>query len=111
MKSKIFLSCGQNEREAPVAGEVEGMLTAAPYGFQVYVAKKVQSIFEVTSGIIKELKNSDYYLFINFRREKLKCWRSESRGSLFSHQEFAIAYALEFERILVVNQEGVKLNQ
>lgn len=29
------------------------------------------------------------------------------RGSLFSNQEFAVAYALGFERILVVNQEGI----
>jgi hypothetical protein len=29
------------------------------------------------------------------------------RGSLFSNQELAISYALNFERILVINQEGI----
>jgi len=51
------------------------------------------------------LKNSDCYLFINFRRERIgDCYR----GSLFSNQEFAIAYSLGFDKIIVVNQKGVK---
>jgi len=41
---------------------------------------------------------------VNFRRDALG---NGFRGSLFSNQEFAIAYALGFRRLLVVNQEGV----
>ena len=78
----------------------------AAHGFDFYIAKDVQSIFEINSEIIRELKNSDFYLFVNFRREAVCV--GQYRGSLFSHQEFAIAYALGFERILVVNQRGVK---
>ena len=51
------------------------------------------------------MKDSDSYLFVNFRRDKLD---ADYRGSLFSNQEMAIAYALGFERFLVVNQEGVR---
>lgn len=79
----------------------------ASRGFEPYVAKNVQTLFEINSGIIRELKNSDCYLFVNFCREKID--ESGHRGSLFSNQELAIAYALGFEpRILVVNQRGIK---
>src|SRR5439155_6455278 len=40
----------------------------------------------------------------NFRRDPVG---DKFRGSLFSNHEFAIAYALGFERLLVVNQAGV----
>lgn len=65
----------------------------------------MQTILEINQRIIDELKNSDCFLFVNFRREKLS---DESfRGSLFSNQELAIAYCLGFEQLLVVNQRGV----
>ncbi len=77
----------------------------ASRGFQPYIAKEVQTIFEINSGIIGELKDSDCYLFVNFRRERVN---GRFRGSLFANQEFGIAYALGFEKILVVNQEGIR---
>ncbi len=73
--------------------------------FDVYVAINVQTILEINSGIIGELKNCDCYLFVNFRREEIP---DGYRGSLFSNQELAIAYALGFDRLLVVNQAGVR---
>jgi hypothetical protein len=104
MKSRIFLSCGQRKNEIQVAQRIRKMVTARR--FDLYIAIDVQSIFEINSGIIRELKNSDFYLFVNFRREEVCA--GQFRGSLFSHQEFAIAYALGFKRILVVNQRGAK---
>jgi hypothetical protein len=106
LKSRVFVSCGQSTtEECRIATDISEMLVLR--GFQAYVAKDVQTLFEVDSGIIRELKNSDSYLFVNFRREKVA--EGEYRGSLFSNQEFAIAYALGFEpRILVVNQRGIK---
>ncbi len=110
LKSKIFLSCGQRGEEIKVAREIKKRL--ASRGFEVYIALDVQSISEINGGIIGELKNSDFYLFVNFRREQLEKnehGQEEFRGSLFSHQEFAIAYALGFDqKILVVNQTHVK---
>ena len=74
---------------------------------------------DIFSGIIKHLKLSDYYLFIDFAREAVfpidksfkpnnlkKCPR---RGSLFTHQELAIAAILEFENSIFFRQDGVKL--
>jgi hypothetical protein len=103
MKSKVFISCGQWKEELQIAQQIGELLGAR--GFDFFIAKDVQSIFEVNSGILWELKNSDCYLFVNFRREKLTWWKREFRGSLFSHQEFAIAYGLGFKRLLVVNQK------
>lgn len=75
-------------------------------GFDVYLAIDVQTILDINGGIIRELRNSDCYLLVNFRREPVGPKRF--RGSLFSNQELAIAYALGFEKMLIVNQEGVK---
>jgi hypothetical protein len=104
MRSKIFVSCGQRPDEKEVATKIAELLDDR--GFSPYVAIDVQTILDINGGIIRELKNSDCYLFINFRRDKIG--RRRYRGSLFSNQELAIAYALGFERFLVINQEGVQ---
>lgn len=102
MKSRVFVSCGQRAGEKEVANKVGKLLEKR--GFDVYIAIDVQTILDINAGIIRELKNSDCYLFVNFRREPIG---DKYRGSLFSNQELAIAYALGFERILVINQSGV----
>jgi hypothetical protein len=102
VKSKVFVSCGQRENERAVARGVCDLL--ATRGFDVYLAIDVQTIHEINERIIRELKNSDCFLFVNFRREDVY---GGSRGSLFSNQELAIAFALRFERLLAVNQEGI----
>jgi hypothetical protein len=104
VKGKVFVSCGQHGRaERRVARGISELLIAR--GFNVYLAIDVQTILEINTGIIEELKDSDFYLFVNFRREKIG-W-SKFRGSLFSNQELAIAYALGFEKLLVINQRGI----
>jgi len=103
MKSKVFLSCGQRAGEKDVALKVGKLLETR--GFDVYIAIDVQTILEINTGIIRELKDSDCYLFVNFVREPIS---GGYRGSLFSNQELAIAYALGFERILVINQDGIR---
>ena len=105
MKSRVFVSCGQHDAgEREVAKKVGELLVAR--GFDPYIAIDVQTILEINTGIIRELKNSDCYLLINFRREKID-EKEKYRGSLFSNQELAIAHSLNFERILVINQSEV----
>jgi hypothetical protein len=104
MPARIFLSCGQHTvEERQTASNVQFILSGR--GFDVYVAINAQTILEINAGIIGELKNSDCYLFINFRREAVD---GGFRGSLFSNQELAIAYALGFDRILVINQKNIR---
>ncbi len=105
MGSRVFISCGQHsEAEISVAKRIAALL--AGRGFDPYVAKVIENVFEINSGIICELKSSDYYLLINFRRDRIRWGRYH--GSLFSNQEFAIAFALGFERMIVVSQKGVE---
>lgn len=97
------MSCGQRPEEKDVASKIAKVLNDRC--FSAYVAIDVQTILDINGGIIRELKDSDCYLFINFRRDKIG---DEYRGSLFANQEMAIAYALGFERFLVINQAGVR---
>ena len=73
------------------------------------MAIQAQSIEDVNSGIIRQLERSDYYVFIDFGRESLSWLRRESRGSLFTHQELAIAHRTGFEHVLFFQEDGVKL--
>lgn len=109
MPGRVFISCGQaSDAEKIVARELSKWFRDR--GFSPYVATQVQSIPDLNSGLIGELKRSDFYLFINFRREKLASRRSRNvyRGSLYTNQELAIAYALGFEHMLFLNQESAE---
>ncbi len=109
MKSRVFVSCGQrDDDEKRVGREVCALLEER--GFSAYLAIDVQTILEINGGIIRELKNSDCYLFVNFPRELVRNSNGQDfhRGSLFSNQELAIAYALQFAKLLIVNQKDVK---
>jgi hypothetical protein len=75
-------------------------------GFDPYVAAQVQSILDLNGEIIGELKRSDFFLFIDFRREEVEA--DQWRGSLFTHQEAAIAYSLGFQKMLFLRQRGVR---
>lgn len=109
MPGRVFVSCGQaTEAERVVARELSTWFTSA--GFSPYVATQVQSIPDLNSGLIGELKRSDFYLLVNFRREKLASVRSKIlyRGSLYTNQELAVAYAMGFEHMLFLNQKGAE---
>ena len=74
-------------------------------GYSPYVAIEAQSIQDVNSGIISELKNSDFYVFVDFKREKI-AKKGKYRGSLFTNQELAIAYVLRFENAVFFRESG-----
>ncbi len=105
MPAKVFVSCGQrSEDERAAARAIAERLRAK--GFDVFVAISAQSIEDVNSGIIGSLRDSDYYVFIDFPRDDLG---NGLRGSLFTNQELAIAYILGFEQVVFFQQEGVTL--
>jgi hypothetical protein len=109
MPGKVFISCGQaSNEERATAAQLSHWL--ASRGFQPYVAIQAQSIQDVNTAIISELKASDYYIFIDFPREILAGDSDGAhRGSLFTHQEMAIAYILGFENVLFLRHKDVKL--
>jgi hypothetical protein len=101
--NRVFISCGQaTDEERRIAQEICALVRRI--GFDAYLAIEAQTLLDINSGIIGELKASDYYLLINFCRDPLL---RGNRGSLFSNQELAIAYALGFKRLLILNQAGV----
>ncbi|MES2308139.1 MAG: hypothetical protein V4507_04700 [Verrucomicrobiota bacterium] len=109
MKAKVFISSGQHtEDEKAVAKNVAELLQSK--GFDTYVAIQVHTIMDLNREIIGELKKSDYYLFINFRRDLLASENSHDiyRGSLYTNQELAIAYAFGFEKMIFLNQKRVE---
>ena len=105
MSARIFISCGQRPGpEKEFCEKIKLILEAK--GFEVYIALEIMSILDLNNGIISALKNSDYYLFVNFPREivRIGCkkWR---RGSLYSNQELAIAIASGFDNCLFINHK------
>ncbi len=98
MSAKIFISCGQNEsdpREIRIAETVSKLVAGA--GFEPYLAIKTQDGKSFRENIFKELNQSEYFLFIDLKREQIFRWPFQRRGSLFCHQELAVASFLELE--------------
>ena len=110
MAAKVFISCGQaSAGERRVARDVERWFRRQ--GFKPYVAIQVQSLSDINSGIVGELKRSDFYVFIDFSRERLVGKPSPlRRGSLYTHQELAMACILDFEYAIFLRQRGLELN-
>lgn len=104
MSGKVFISCGQRPpRERNIAIKVGEMLKKE-FNLDYYLAFKIQGLDDIMK-ITEELKSSDYYLFIDFiRRDKndLPC-------SLFTHQELALAYHLQFKEMIAFQEEGAPL--
>jgi hypothetical protein len=107
----VFISCGQaTSEERQTAGQVKQWLESQ--GFQAFVALETQSLNDINSGTIGRLRDADYYLLIDFPRERLEeeCGHStRARGSLFTHQELAIAYVLDFPEAIFLKHEDVEL--
>ena len=116
MPGRVFISCGQaSSKERQVADGIRRWFSRK--GFKPHVAIQAQSLTDVNSGIIGELRRSDFYVFIDFRRERLPTSRKRGsrrakaayRGSLFTNQELAIAYILDVEKVIFLQQDGVRL--
>ncbi len=109
-RAKLFLSCGQRADldELRFGQAVRDALDyrKGGLGYDVFFAKGEQEPHPVVQVIFRELRDSDYYVFIDFKRERLVSGLSGGstlstenapsgkelfRGSLFTHQEFAIA--------------------
>lgn len=114
--AKLFLSCGQNPSfdEVQYAQEIAcalGPTEGGGLGYDVFFAPNVQTSEPVTRVVFEELRSSDYYVLVDFQRETLYMpggtTPSGIRGSLFSHQEFAIACFLGIP-IAPFQQSGVE---
>ena len=80
-------------------------------GFETYLALPKQELGWLNDNIFKNIENSEYLLFIDFRRELLS-EENKFRGSLFSNQELAIASFLNLEAIAfqqerIIEEDGM----
>jgi len=102
--ARVFISCGQRaQREINIGKSVEDHFLKR--GFETYLAEQVHSSDGLTENIFKFINKSEYFVFIDFKREKV-CGE-EYRGSLFVNQEIGIATFLEMRGIGFV-ERGVK---
>jgi hypothetical protein len=106
MAGRVFISCGQRPpAEREVAERIRALLEDE-FHLSAYLAFRIQSLDDVMT-ITRELKSSDYFLFIDFLRRPE---RSEDLPvSLFTHQELALAHHLGFKDIIALQQEGAPL--
>lgn len=112
LKARVFISCGQrkNSEEENIANKIKEELIK--FGFDPYVAIKDQVSKGLKENIFHRLDNSEYLIFIDFKREKIggRTWRRRYRGSLFANQELAIWSFIDDDdlKIIAFQEKGVK---
>jgi hypothetical protein len=111
MRAKVFISCGQrrNTEEVEIVRTISQRLGAL--GYDPYVATEEQTLRGVKENIFSQLTSSEYFLFIDFKRERIE-GSDLCRGSLFSHQELAIASLIDipliaFQEVGVIREDGL----
>ncbi|MFC1806435.1 hypothetical protein ACFL09_05585 [Planctomycetota bacterium] len=104
MSAKVFISSGQRDHELPFVTEVENWLRHE--GYDPFLALAAQTMQDVDSGVIDALRLADYFLFIDFKR-KVAGSGEHFRGSLYAHQELALAYAFGIKECIYLQEEGL----
>ena len=94
--ARVFISCGQrNQREKAIGRAVYDYFINK--GFEAYFADRVHSPDALTANIFNFIKQSEYFVFIDFKRDELS--DGEYRGSLFVNQEIAISTFLGIQGV------------
>lgn len=116
--ARIFLSCGQQPDEIELAHSVKTTIEGMDFDgcrFEVYLAKEVHAGAGAFEEIAKALADTSYYVFIDLKRQGLVDKEARvgdtsvvlgHRGSLFSHQELALALYLGIP-ILPLSESGL----
>jgi len=105
--STVFISCGQAKGEEEATAKSIGK-KLEDLGFNFYIAVQEQTLRGLKENIFRQLEKSEYFLFVDFKREQLETKGSTvCRGSLFSHQELALASYLDID-VLAFQEAGVK---
>jgi len=113
IKPRVFLSCGQGDiDEQGIAKKIKETLEGyckSQFFDKVYLADLERSQKGIIESIYRELQESEYVIFIDFKREEYvdSDGKKYNRGSLFANQEFAITSFLELP-YLFFQEEGVK---
>jgi hypothetical protein len=110
MKAQIFLSCGQNPDydEPRFVQLIKDKIISLGFD-EPYVAVHKQSPRSIRENVFRQMQESDYFIWIDFKREEIKDTAGNMilRGSLFTNQELALASFIEME-IMLFQEEGVQ---
>lgn len=109
MNPRLFLSCSQDKKktkEIDAVHKIKAQLESE-FGFKVVVGID-ENHWNGNPKLIDALKESDYFIFIDFERKVGKP-QEQSYFSLYSHQELAIAMALGFDstNMLIFHQKNM----
>ena len=111
--ARVFISCSQQKdtEEVEIARQICSALEKQ--GYQPYIAVEQHSLVGVTEDIFDRIAKSEYFLFIDFRRDGLNLdsqnvdENERYCGSLFSHQELAIA-SFPRKNVIAFKEQGVR---
>ncbi len=69
LKARVFISCGQRQDELKIVKEIASKLDVL--GYDPYIAVEEQTLKGFKENILDHLSKSEYFLFMDFKREKL----------------------------------------
>jgi len=118
LQARVFISCGQRDgtEEYKIAEDIVKKLEHEDMDFDAYFAGREATLKDVKEITLQKLGEAEYFIFIDFKRERLYEYKQKNgkfedtgkhRGSLFSHQELAIATLFDKE-FLLFHEKGVK---
>jgi len=99
LTGKVFVSRGQASADEKEAAEQIAQLLKTEFGLTPYLAITVQGLRDIMR-IVDELRSSDYYLFVDFKRR-----------SLFTHQELALAHHLGFTEVIALQHQDAPASE
>jgi hypothetical protein len=118
MKARIFLSCGQDfhSGEKQIAEAIKKRINESDLGVECWAACEVQNLNDLRNIVFKQLEEADYFVFVDFKRERLvnisatkSTKQTLHRGSLFANQELAIASYIGLgDSVLLLQEENVE---
>lgn len=117
-RARVFISCGQSKQSTEVDTARSIAKRLEELGFDPYIAVEEQTLSGLRENLFRRLQDSEYFVFVDFKREKLvprehgrfglvQLGNLQHRGSLFSHQELAIASYLDIP-VMAFQEKGVK---
>src|SRR6266571_4187938 len=96
LRARVFISCGQSKHSDEVETARKIARRLQELGFDPYIAVEEQTLRGLKENIFSQIENSEYFVFVDFKREQLVSNDPPMhRGSLFSHQELALASFLD----------------
>lgn len=112
LRPRVFLSCGQKRGSPEISIARKVARALKELGFDPYIAIETQSLRGIVENVLMQLQQSEYLVFVDLVRPENELMRPRDRaerfrGSLFPHQELAIAAALEIP-ILGFQESGIQ---